>query len=228
MHRDHIARFTKPVTLTPERVALVVIDMQYASASRSHGLATMLERDGTPEYGTERFDAIEAAVPVIRSLEDGFRQVGIPVIHVTFGSARDDFSDLPERVRAYARDTNNRVGQREHEILDELKPVADEIVLRKTTISAFTSTGIESTLRTIGRDQLVLAGVSTNSCVDTTGRDASDRGFDCVLAEDACAATTVAFHDAALATFRRLFGRVARADEILGEVGASVTVGAAR
>lgn len=228
MYRDHIARFTKGVTLDPDRAALVVIDMQYASASRSHGLALMLERDGTPEYGTERFDAIDRAVPVIRSLQEGFRRRGLPVIHVTFGSAQEDFADLPERLRAYARETNNRVGQREHEILDELKPSPNELVLRKTTISAFTSTGIEATLRHLDRDQLVVVGVSTNSCVDTTARDAADRGFDCVIAADACAATTVAFHDAALATFRRLFGRVATAAEVLEEIGAATPAGVAR
>ncbi len=217
-YRDHIAGFTKAFVLDRERVALVTIDMQYASASRSSGLGVLLERRGTPEYGAERFDGIEAAVPVIQSLQAAFRRDGLPVIHVTFGAARPDFGDLPLRLRSYAAEINNRVGEREHEILDELRPDAGEVVLRKTTISAFASTGIESLLRTIGRDQVVLTGVSTNSCVDTTGRDASDRGFDCVLATDACAATTAAFHEAAIATFQRLFGRVATASEILKEL----------
>lgn len=218
MTTDHIAGFTKPISLDRRRAIAVVIDMQYASASRMAGLGVMLEREGTPEFGAERFERIEAAVPVIKSVMHGFRSAGLPVLHVMFGSARSDFADLPVRLRAYAQATNNRVGQREHEILDELKPLPDEPVLRKTTISAFASTGIDATLRHLGRDQIVITGVSTNSCVDTTARDAVDRGYECVIVEDGCAATRIAFHDAALATFRRLFGRVATSSEVFDEL----------
>lgn len=121
-------------------------------------------------------------------------------------------------MRRLARATNNRVGTREHEILDELKPQQGELVVRKTTISGFSSSGLEATLRTLGTSCLVFSGISTNMCVDTTARDAADRGFKCVLVEDCCGAAKQSYHEAAQITFQRLFGRVASSEEIMGEL----------
>ncbi|MFY8157971.1 MAG: cysteine hydrolase family protein, partial [Ilumatobacteraceae bacterium] len=80
----------------------------------------------------------------------------------------------------------NFVGSREHEILDELKPLPGEHVLRKTTIGAFASTNIDSLLRALGCEQLYLTGVSTNMCVETTTRMAGNLGFDTYLVPDCC------------------------------------------
>ena len=65
------------------------------------------------------------------------------------------------------RDTDNYEGSREHEIIDELKPVEGEWVVNKTSIGAFASTGLDHLLRSLGREQLYMTGVSTNMCVET-------------------------------------------------------------
>ena len=100
-------------------------------------------------------------------------------------------------MRALCEGTNNRVGEREHEIVDELKPLPNERVFNKITPSAFTSTPIELVLRTYGVDTLLFTGVSTNMCVEHTMRDAASYGFYCFLVEDACGADSPEMHDAA-------------------------------
>jgi nicotinamidase-related amidase len=211
--------YTQEVQLDPTRAILIVVDMQYASGSRTEGLGRKLALDNRPEYGRERFDRIEqTVVPNLQRLLTFFREQNLPVLYLVIGSDHPDFLDVPEHMRKLVRDTNNRVGTREHEILDELKPRQGELVVRKTTISAFSSTGVETLLRAIGKDCLVFTGISTNMCVDSTARDAADRGFKCVLVEDSCGAAKMAYHDAALVTFQRLFGRVASANEVMAEL----------
>jgi biuret amidohydrolase len=216
---DYMNRYTQEVRLDPERAILIIVDMQYASGCRTEGLGRKLSLENRDDYGTERFDRIEqVVVPNLKRLLAFFRQRGLPVLYLVIGSEHPELLDIPKHMRKLVRETNNRVGAREHEILDELKPLPGELVLRKTTISAFSSTGIEATLRALGRDCLVFSGVSTNMCVDSTARDAADRGFDCVLVEDCCGAAKMAYHDPALVTFQRLFGRVASADEVMAEL----------
>jgi nicotinamidase-related amidase len=113
------------------------------------------------------------------------------------------------------------VGSRDHEILDELKPVPGEHVLRKTTVGAFASTAIDSLLRSLDVDQLYMVGVSTNMCVETTAREAADRGYQVTLVEDACATTFEDLHQVTLRNFQRLFGRVAATDQVLAELQVS-------
>lgn len=217
--QDYMNSYTQEIRLVRERSILILVDVQYASGSRTEGLGRKLALQSRTDYGRERFDRIEqTVVPTLRQLLAFFREQALPVLYLVIGSEHPDFLDVPEHMRKLVRETNNRVGTREHEILDELKPVQGELVLRKTTISAFTSTGIETLLRALGTDCLVFTGISTNMCVDSTARDAADRGFKCVLVEDCCGAARMAYHDAALVTFQRLFGRVASAEEVMAEL----------
>jgi nicotinamidase-related amidase len=217
--QDYMNSYTQEVQIDHERAILVVVDMQYASGSRGEGLGRKLALENRPEYGRERFDRIEeTVVPNLRRLLAFFRERELPVLYLVIGSEHPDFLDVPEHMRKLVRDTNNRVGTREHEVLDELKPRRGELVVRKTTISAFSSTGVEALLRALGKECLIFTGISTNMCVDSTARDAADRGFNCVLVEDGCGAAKMAYHDAALVTFQRLFGRVASTDEVMAEL----------
>lgn len=221
---DYAPGLTREVRLDPARTALIVVDMQYATGSRTEGLGKKMTREGTEEYVRERFDRIEqVVVPNIQRLLAFFRQHRLHVIYLVIGSEHPDLLDMPLHMRKLARETNNRVGTRENEIIDELKPRPGELVLRKTTVSAFTSTGLEVTLHAMGIESLVFTGVSTNMCVDTTARDAADRGFGCLLVEDCCGAAKMAYHDAAIVTFQRLFGRVASLDEVVAELSAALS-----
>jgi biuret amidohydrolase len=68
----------------------------------------------------------------------------------------------------------------------------------------------------MGIDGLIIAGVVTNVCVETTARDAADRGYKCILVDDACAAQSQEFHDSTLRTFAMVFGKVRTTSEVIG------------
>lgn len=226
---DYAHQFNPGFVLAPGRVALVVVDMQYASASRSEGLGRTLKERGQEALGGYRFDRIETAVlPAIQGLLAFFRHHRLRVCYLTVGSELPDFSDLPLHMRAFAAAAGNTRGRREHEILDELAPAPGEAVLNKTTMSAFHSSGFERLLRSWEVEQLVFTGVSTNSCVEGTARDAADRGFRCLLVEDGCGAASPALHDATCQNFGRLLGRVATAAQVIAELEAARAPGARR
>jgi nicotinamidase-related amidase len=222
---DYLPGFVPPIELDQRRTALLIIDMQYASASRELGLGRLLRDSDRAADGRYRFDRIEQlVVPNIQRLLAHFRSRGLAVVYLTIGSTVSDYSDLGEHVRAFARAVGNRAGQREHDVLDELRPLPNEPVLNKTTVGGFASSSLEAVLRALGCRSLAIVGVSTNSCVETTARDAADRGFRCVLVEDGCAAARAELHQATLTSFARLFGRVASTEAVLIELNAPVGV----
>lgn len=218
--RDYAAQFNPPFGLMAGRTALVIVDMQYASGSRHHGLGALLQARGEASLGAYRFDRIEGVVvPTIARLLARFRAHRLPVVFLTVGSQLPDFSDLLPSMRAFAQAIGNTAGNPEHRILEELSPRRGEPVLNKTTMSAFHSSGFERTVQALGATQLCFTGISTNSCVEGTARDAADRGFQCVIVEDGCGAAAQALHEATCVNFARLLGRVASADTVLSELG---------
>jgi len=215
---DYIRAYMTERPIDLSRAALVMIDMQYATGSRQGALARKLQAEGS-RVGDYRFARIEQQVlPNTLRLRTHFSQLGRPVLHVTIGAAHADALDAPLHMRRLFTEFHNFVGSREHEILDELKPLPGEHVLRKTTIGAFASTNIDSLLRALGCEQLYLTGVSTNMCVETTAREAADRGYGVTLVEDACGTTHEDLHQVTMRNFQRLFGRVRSCDEALAEL----------
>ena len=208
----------KPVD--PLATALVIVDMQYATGSRDAGVGKIWEEQGRLDLLEYRFGRLEQlVVPNVRRLLGFFRENGLRVLYITYGSQVADYSDLPPLVRRIARPTNNRFGTREHEILDEVKPLANEVVLNKITANAFDSSSMDVVLRGWQIDFLVFVGVSTHACVDSTARAAADRGYKCVLLEDATAGASDHLHNAAIENFGTVFGRVEKTDSIIEEMG---------
>lgn len=168
-----------------EAVALIVIDMQRDFAEPG-GFGASLGND---------VSRITAIVPTVRRLIYGFRRARLPVIH-TMECHRPDLSDCSPAKRNRGNPSlrigdmgpMGRVlisGQPGTMILDEVAPLADEIVIEKPGKGAFYATNLGAELRKLGTAQLIFAGVTTEVCVQTTMREANDRGFDCLLAEDA-------------------------------------------
>ena len=216
--QDYIRDYMNEPEIDARSAALVIIDMQYATGSRQGALSRTLQAKGS-NVGDYRFARIESTVlPNIMALRSHFHRLNRPVLHVTLGSALPDASDAPRHMRKLLASCHNHVGSREHEILDELKPIAGEHVLRKTTVGAFASTAIDSLLRGLGVDQLYMVGVSTNMCVETTAREAADRGYQVTLVEDACATTFEELHLVTLRNFQRLFGRVTSTQQTCDEL----------
>ena len=201
------------------RAALVIIDMQYATGSPDGALGRKLQAEGS-EVLELRFGRItRVVVPNILHLLQAFRAKNGKVVYTRNTAQKPDASDCPRHTRKLFRETRNFTGSRENEIIDELKPLPNEFVVDKTTVGAFASTNMNVLLTAIGAEQLYFTGVSTNMCVDTTARGAADRGFVCTLVEDACGAPRPEYHDAALTSFQRLFGRVISTERVLKELG---------
>jgi nicotinamidase-related amidase len=218
---DAVGEHTLGVMLEPRSTALAVIDMQYASACRTTGFGRWLAEQGREEEGRYRFDRIEGLlVPNIARLLELFRAHDLPRIFVRLGAQLAGCRDLVPHLRELETAFGNVEGEREFEFLAELAPLPGELAVTKLSASAFTSSNIDALLRNLGVEAIVFTGVSTSQCVDLTARDAADRGYRCLIVEDAVAEDRPDYHEWTLEQFRRLFGRVATTDEVLAELGA--------
>jgi biuret amidohydrolase len=192
----------------PDRVALIVIDMQ----------RDFVEPGGFGETLGNDVAKLRAIVPTAERLIALFRRNGWPVIHTREGH-RPDLSDCPPAKRGRGSPTlrigdhgpMGRIlihGEPGHGIVKELAPAAGELVIDKPGKGAFYATPLGDELARLGATHLVFAGVTTEVCVQTTMREANDRGFDCLLIEDATESYFPAFKDATLAMIRAQGGIV--------------------
>ena len=216
---DYIRAFTVERAPQLARSVLVIIDMQHATGSRQGALGRRLKAQGssTADYRFERIERF--VVPNTRRLLDAWRAARQRVLFVTIGATLPDCSDAPPHMRKLFVELENYAGSPEHEIIGELRPQRGEAIVNKTSNGAFATSGIDSVLRAWNCDQLYMTGVSTNMCVDSTAREAADRGYAVTLIEDACGTTLAALHEATITNFQRLFGRVRSTDEVLRELG---------
>ena len=219
--------------LDPRKTALVIVDVQYSNCSRDYGMGKRLKEQSEEEIKKAgydptalqyRYDRIEnVLLPKLSNLLDFFRENKLKVIHVTLGSQRADFDDISPHIRTPMEWANNRKGEREHEILNEIKPAADEFLVNKTTNGTFASTGIDSLLRTHGMKYVLIAGVTTEFCPGTTAREAADRGYSVVMLDDCCASLAESWHRIWMTQFQMFFGRVATSDEVVKELQSELT-----
>lgn len=203
-----------PPVLDPAKTALLIIDMQYLDAHRDWGMGAVIKAAGKQEEWEPYFAAVDEIVPRIRALQDAFRANGMEVIHVVTVALTQDGRDISrahKRLGLFAKP-----GSHEAEVLDELKPVGDEIVISKTANGVFNATAIDQVLKNVGIDTLVVVGVGTNDCVETAVRDASDRGYDVLLVGDACATRVREQHEFALTVLNGIYCRVIETEQALG------------
>jgi nicotinamidase-related amidase len=205
-----------------DQLALIVIDMQRDFAEPG-GFGASLGND---------VSRITKIVPEVKRLIQGFRDAGLPVIH-TMECHKPDLSDLPPAKRSRGTPTlrigddgpMGRIliaGEAGTAILPELAPVDGEIVIEKPGKGAFYATDLGEVLKEKGVSQLVFAGVTTEVCVQTTMREANDRGYECLLAEEATESYFPEFKEAAIAMIRAqgaIVGWTARVDDILKVIG---------
>jgi nicotinamidase-related amidase len=201
--------------------ALLVIDLQYQQARRGFGLFAKLEEAGLTQDAAYALSRIEdVVVPNVRRLIEAFREHGAPVIYTRCASLRGDGSDQTWRHRAFGLVCT--VDSQDAQILDEIAPLEGDILLTKTGSSVFNSTNVEHLLRNMGITTLVMTGVWTNSCVESATRDAGDRDFRVVVAEDACAAMSPVGHTNALAYLDKNFCHVRSTAEVTELLAADV------
>ncbi len=206
-----------------KKAALVIIDMQNYGCNPDAGVAQMLSLRYPEIAGYYVPRLTETAIPNAKKLLTAFRKAGRQVMFTRHGPLMPDGRDLIARRRRRDSEsvtsTNTPTlwskGSFEHDIIEPLKPEANEMVIDKNTSSAFNSTGIEWMLRNMGIETLVVAGMATDMCVETTSRDAADRGFNVIIAEDASATFFPDHHRAALSGFARVFGQVWSSSDVV-------------
>jgi len=221
--------FALPVALPVSGTALVVVDVQYAYASRDQGFGLALERldPGSCDYYNDRVDRL--VLPAIGELLKQFRARGMAVVYLTLGSYDRGLADMPSRQRAAVRALEREsgvedlmwAGSESFRIRQEVAPLPGELVVNKTSFGAFSSSEFERLLHERAIQSLVFTGITTSCCVETTARDAADRGFGCVLVDGALAEYDHAAHEATLRAFGLKFGRVvATAEAVVGAIDA--------
>src|SRR5271170_2837399 len=227
---QHMKLDAEPAALSVDlgKSALVIIDMQ----------RDFLEPGGFGEALGNDVSLLQAAVAPCRAVLAAARRTGMLVIHTREGH-RPDLSDAPPH-KVERGDPANRIGasgpmgrilvrgEPGHDIIPELYPLKEEPVIDKHGKGAFYQTDLELMLKNRGIDTLFVCGVTTEVCVNTTVREANDRGFRCIALSDCCGSYFPEFHQAGLAMIKAqggIFGSVAGSKQFLGSLA---TVAGAR
>ena len=198
-------------TLDPAATALVVVDMQRAFVAEGAPFEIAAARD---------------LVPTINRLAAALRNAGGHVVWIQathppaespdyFAIFFENFVSPAIRERAHASVTK---GHPDHALFEGFDVRPRDLRIEKCRPSAFIqgASNIEARLRRRGVDALLIAGVATNMCCETTARDAMMRGFKVTMVADANAAATAIEHEAGLLTMFRYFGDVRTSDDVVG------------
>jgi nicotinamidase-related amidase len=214
----------QPLRVALEQTALIIIDMQ----------RDFLEPGGFGETLGNDVSLLKAAVPPCRAVLEAARDAGLLVIHTREGH-RPDLSDAPPakvergspKLRIGAPGPMGRIlirGEPGHDIIPELYPIDGEPVIDKPGKGAFYQTDLELMLRNCGIENLIVCGVTTEVCVNTTVREANDRGYRCVVLADCCASYFPEFHAMGLKMIKAqggIFGWVSDSKQMLAAFAAA-------
>lgn len=183
-----------------KKPALLIIDMQ-----------NDFVRSGSPM----KMPGADPIITNVRKVLDIFRNLGYPVFHVV-RVHRSDGSDVEIFRREIFQSVPFAVeGTEGAEIIEELRPVNGEYIIRKNRMSAFMNTDLDLLLRSIGIKTVVITGIQTPNCIRTTVFDAAALGYHTVLVDDAVAARNSAIHEANLFDMSNIGTVMVKTDRIV-------------
>lgn len=201
------------IVLDPSSTALLVIDIQN----------TYLEDKGCAAENTrwapfmERMTQI--VIPNTAALQAWARETGIEVIHARIACLKEDGRD---RSLSQKKPGFNYLllpkDRADSQIVEAVGPVADEIVVTKTTDSVLTGTNLRMILHNMGIETVIVAGIFTDQCISSSVRSLADESFNVVVVEDCCAAATEALHRHELEVINMIYCHVVSSDELHGFV----------
>ena len=212
-----------PIQLDISTTAFLVIDMQEYFINPQSPFSRNIERrtSGLGDYLQDRSKTL--VEPNLKSLLDRFRANKQRVIFTTVASESPDGADWAPAFKRMNLESQEQIGEpampaksdQWARIVEPLEPGDDELVINKTTYGAFASTGLDSALRNLGIRTLVLGGVVTNRCVETTMRDATDRGYRVILVDDGSATFSQEMQDATTLSLQGAYGFVRQTNEVV-------------
>jgi nicotinamidase-related amidase len=180
------------------RPAIIVIDM----------LRDFLEEDGALYCKKCR-----EIIPNVKKLIETARRISVPVIYVSCNHSLK--SKAPEFTKWGPHAIKGTKGA---EVIDELKPKRGDYIVNKESYSGFYNTNLETILRSLNVDTLVLTGIHTHVCILATGLDAFYRGFNVIFPEDCIITGHSENHRTRLRFFRTHLGRVTNLRELINEL----------
>lgn len=200
------------VEINPEKTALLIIDMQHVFITRP------VEREAKEAERWEPFyrKIDEVVVPNNQKLLRAFREKGMEVCFAKIQCQKKNGTDrsLDQKASGYNElllPPNTPCA----EIVEELAPIEDEIVVEKTTDSVLSGTSLRLWLRNMGIDTVVVTGVLTDQCVSGTVRSLADESFQVWLIEDACMASTQQLQDHELEILNNIYCHVVNTEELI-------------
>ncbi|MHA2394220.1 MAG: cysteine hydrolase family protein [Promethearchaeota archaeon] len=212
--------------INPKTTALIVVDMQKYQVQKDYIAYRAMNKviPGILDYFVQEVE--EKAVPNLRKLINFCHEIGIPVIYTKYSSFMPDGSDFPKTVKSLNDIAKNLLGEvafpyishPSSDIIDDLKPEDRDFILQKNTSGTFISTRLDSFLKNMDVETILVSGVVTNFCVHSTAREASDYGFQVVIVEDCCAAWSQIIHQATLKSFGLMYGFVLQHDKVIKKI----------
>lgn len=205
------------IRLERRSTALLVIDMQRMNAHREGKYARWAAGEGIGGQLEYYFSRVEKlVVPNIRQVMKAARQAEVEVVYSRVASVTRDGREMGWRYKAW--DMTNPADSEEAQILEELAPHPNDLVVVKTCTSVFLGSHLDRYLRNMGILSLIVCGVATNGCVESAVRDASDLEYSVVVAEDACATLSKDDHDLAVRAMHPLYAQALSTSEITEKI----------
>jgi nicotinamidase-related amidase len=200
--------------LTKETTALLCVDIQYVDAHPDYGLGARAKDLGVADFLDYYWDQLDnVVIPNVQRLQAKARAKGVEIIHIHVASKTADGRDSTLRYKALGLRTPRDT--KEAQFLDEVAPQGDELVINKVTSSAFNSTNIDRLLRNMGIRDLIITGVVTNGCIESTTRSAAELDYGTILVEDATAAMAPQLHEHAVLSMSYKDAIIKSTDEVL-------------
>lgn len=207
-----------PVKLDPDRTALLVVDMQYMDAHPDYGMGAVSKEKGQTKEFEWYFRGLPRIVGNQRRLIAACRKKHLEVVYSRICSLTNDGRDTSYFYSA-TLPIVTPADSKEAQILDEVKPEPDDVVIVKTTDSVFNSQfNADRILRNMGIQALVVCGVVSNGCVESTVRDAADLGYDVITVSDASLSFTAMQHEVAMLEQGMFYSRIMTTDAVLKEL----------
>lgn len=205
------------IEIQPAKTALLVIDLQRVFLERPKESGKTKEDVEHQKKWDQFYDVIETTViPNNQRILEACRNNGVEVIYAKIQSRTYDGRDrsLVQRSSGF-NDLLLPPGSENSDIVPEITPLENEIVIRKTTDSAVTGTTLRLMLHNMGIDTVIVTGVYTDQCVSGTVRSLSDESFKVWLIEDACRAATEEIQNHELAVLNNIYCHVINTKELL-------------